>query len=129
MKIFDSVLIIADDLTGANDTAAQFAKLGFSTITTLDINAVQTLMEEYEVVAVDTESRVVDVHKAQDLLLSLGKRIRKNLGHTLIYKKIDSTIRGNIVPEIRGLYDALEPDLVVFAQLFLNRNELLKMVS
>lgn len=126
VKIFDSVLIIADDLTGANDTIAQFAKLGFSTITTLDIDAVPMLMEKYDAVAVDTESRAVDVHKAQDALLSLGNKIRKNLGNTLVYKKIDSTIRGNIIPEIKGLYDALEPDLVVFAPAFPKQGRIIK---
>ena len=126
MKIFNSVLIIADDFTGANDTIAQFAKLGFSTITTLDTDAVTMLMKKYDVVAVDTESRAMDAHRAQDLLLSLGNRIRKDLSHTLIYKKIDSTIRGNIVPEIRGLYDALEPDLVVFAPAFPKQERIIK---
>jgi uncharacterized protein YgbK (DUF1537 family) len=30
IKMFEFVLIIADDFAGANDTAAQFANLGFS---------------------------------------------------------------------------------------------------
>jgi len=126
LKIFRSVLIIADDFTGANDTTAQFAKLGFSTITTLDIDTVPMLMKKYDVVAVDTESRALDDQKAKDQLQSLGIRIRKSFGNTLVYKKIDSTMRGNIVPEIRGLYDALEPDLVVFAPAFPKQERIIR---
>jgi len=118
LKIYRSVLIIADDFTGANDTIAQFAKLGFSTITTLDIDIVPELMKKYDVVAVDTESRALDAEKAYKLLLSLGNKIKEYANQTVFYKKIDSTLRGNITSEIRGLYDALRPDLIVFAPAF-----------
>jgi uncharacterized protein YgbK (DUF1537 family) len=117
-KIFESVLIIADDFTGANDTAAKFASLGFSTATTLNRSKVTGLLKEYAVVAFDSESRTIPPNKAYLDMLLLGRIIRKSVKSILIYKKVDSTLRGNIVPEIKGLYDAIEPDLTVFAPAF-----------
>ncbi|MGQ9781281.1 MAG: four-carbon acid sugar kinase family protein [Nitrososphaeria archaeon] len=118
VKIYRSVLVIADDLTGANDATAQFAKLGYSTVTTLDVDVIPELMKKYDVVAVDTESRALSADKAYDSLLMLGNRIRGCVDGTVLYKKIDSTLRGNITSEVKALRDALEPDLIVFAPAF-----------
>jgi len=117
VRVFQSVLIIADDITGANDTAAQFAKLGFSTVTTLDLKQVPELLTKYDVVAVDTESRAMEANQAHEAMLHLGKKI-ENTKDVLVYKKVDSTLRGNIVPEIKGLCETLKPSLVVFAPAF-----------
>jgi uncharacterized protein YgbK (DUF1537 family) len=116
-KRFERVLIIADDFTGANDTAVKFANLGFSVITTLDISDIPRLFEEFDVVAVDTESRALKANKAYELLTSLGAEIRTR-DDVLIYKKIDSTLRGNIISEIKGLYDVVESSLIIFAPAF-----------
>jgi hypothetical protein len=63
-NIFERVLIIADDFTGANDTAVKFANLGFSAVTTLDLFDVPRLFEEFDIVAVDTESRALKANRA-----------------------------------------------------------------
>ncbi|MCJ7632666.1 hypothetical protein MUP77_09785 [Candidatus Bathyarchaeota archaeon] len=118
VKIFESVLIIADDFTGANDTAAKFASLGFSTATTLNRSEAIRLLRKYDVVALDSESRVMTPAKAYRVMSLLGRMIRNSVESVLIYKKIDSTLRGNVVSEIKGLYDAIEPDLIVFAPAF-----------
>lgn len=115
---FESVVIIADDLTGANDAAVKFTNLGFSTITALNLEEVQKLLRKYDVVAIDTESRNIEEGSAYKTLKAVGERIRDSIKNTLVFKKIDSTLRGNISFEIRGLFDALKPDLVVFAPAF-----------
>ncbi|MEM3403493.1 MAG: four-carbon acid sugar kinase family protein [Nitrososphaeria archaeon] len=115
VNIFDSVLIIADDFTGANDTAAQFAKLGWKTLTTLDLERVERLLRCYDVVAVDTETRHKTAEEAHACLVRLGSKIKTYFDKVLIYKKVDSTLRGNIAYEIKGLFESLDPDLVVFA--------------
>lgn len=117
-RIFKSVLIIADDFTGACDSVAKFANLGFSSIVTLDIDSTPRLLEEYDAVALDTESRALSANEAFKILLSIGKKIEGVVKEVLIYKKVDSTLRGNIVAEIAGLVDALTPDLIVFAPAF-----------
>ncbi|MEM4005006.1 MAG: four-carbon acid sugar kinase family protein [Desulfurococcaceae archaeon] len=114
MKVFRSVLIIADDFTGANDTAAQFSKLGFRTISTLNPNLIDEYLRNYSVVAIDTESRTDEASEAYRKLYKVGLRI-KQYDDILLYKKIDSTLRGNVTEEIRGLFDSVQPDLVIFA--------------
>jgi len=53
------IYVIADDLTGANDTGVQFAKNGYRTMflisedESLDI----TFSNDYDVFVIDTESR------------------------------------------------------------------------
>lgn len=118
VKVFDSVLVIADDFTGVNDTVVQFAKLGLSSITTLSLDKVCELLNEYDVVGITTESRSMDKEKSYAILYKLGEKVKESLNNTLVYKKIDSTLRGNIVSEIVGLIDALNPELVVFAPAF-----------
>ncbi|MEM0014660.1 MAG: four-carbon acid sugar kinase family protein [Zestosphaera sp.] len=114
MKVFRSVLIIADDFTGANDTAAQFSKLGFRTISTLNPNLIAKYLRECSVVAINTESRSDEASEAYRKLYEVGLRI-KHYDDILLYKKIDSTLRGNVTEEIRGLFDSVQPDLVIFA--------------
>lgn len=114
MKIFNSVLIIADDFTGANDTAVQFSKLGFQTISTLNLELLDEYLRKFNVVAISTESRSDEPLIAYKKLYEVGIKI-KHYDNVLLYKKIDSTLRGNIVDEIKGLFDAIQPDLVVFA--------------
>ncbi|MEM2074671.1 MAG: four-carbon acid sugar kinase family protein [Zestosphaera sp.] len=114
MKVFRSVLIIADDFTGANDTAAQFSKLGLRTISTLNPNLIAEYLREYSVVAINTESRSDEASEAYRKLYEVGLRI-KHYDDILLYKKIDSTLRGNVTEEIRGLFDSVQPDLVIFA--------------
>jgi len=120
VKIFERVLVIADDLTGANDSIAQFSKMGFSAITAtnLEYEELSKLFEEYEAIAVDTESRKITPREAYDSLYALGCSI-KNLGEeVLLYKKIDSTLRGNVLPEIKALYESLNPEFIAVAPAF-----------
>ncbi|MCX8188413.1 MAG: four-carbon acid sugar kinase family protein [Nitrososphaeria archaeon] len=118
IRVFDSVLVVADDFTGVNDTVAQFAKLGLRSVTTLSLDKVCKLLDEYDVVGITTESRSVDKEKSYAILYKLGERVKESLNNKLVYKKIDSTLRGNIVSEIVGLIDALNPELVIFAPAF-----------
>ena len=117
-RIFDSVLIVADDFTGVNDTVVQFSKLGLTSITTLNLDLVHELIQEHDVVGVTTESRSIVKEKSYSILYSLGEKVKDIFDNILFYKKVDSTLRGNIVPEIVGLVDALNPDLIVFAPAF-----------
>ncbi|MEM2263606.1 MAG: four-carbon acid sugar kinase family protein [Nitrososphaerota archaeon] len=110
-------IIIADDFTGANDTAAQFSKFGFSSITILKFESLKRLLKKYDVIAIDTESRSLDPETSYEILFKIGRSIKEISisNNVLIYKKIDSTLRGNIIEEIKGLYDALNPDVIIFA--------------
>jgi uncharacterized protein YgbK (DUF1537 family) len=117
IKIYKSILIIADDFTGANDTAAQFSKLGYRTISILKLDLLNEYLNKYDVVAIDTESRSDNASEAYRKLYEIGLSF-KDFNNVLFYKKVDSTLRGNITEEIKGLFDAMHPDLIVFAPAF-----------
>ena len=99
--------MIADDLSGAGDTGLQFAKRGLRTVVLIDPSAASDLAggAEPEVVVLDTDSRQVPSAEA-------GRRVReaawavRRLGAPLVYKKIDSTLRGNLGAELATLLDA-----------------------
>lgn len=91
--------IIADDLTGAMDTGVQFAKEGLHTVVMLG----EGELPEAEMVVASTDSRDLPAAEAFRRAREAGLRLA---GRT-IYKKLDSTLRGNLGPEIDGLLDAL----------------------
>ncbi|MBY0144224.1 four-carbon acid sugar kinase family protein [Neobacillus niacini] len=101
--------IIADDLTGANDSGVQLAKFGLKTsvLFGLDKNAVH----ESEAVVFDTDSRSIEKNEAYNRVYEIMEFL-KNQGFKNIYKKIDSTMRGNLGSEIDAVYDTLKPDFV-----------------
>ncbi len=91
-------LLIADDLTGGADTGAQFAKRGFSTILISfkkGLNIDFSQYRERDVLVVNTDSRGSTPDTAFLLVSSLLKNYDEEL-FPIIYKKIDSTLRGNI---------------------------------
>ena len=98
-------LIIADDLTGGADTGAQFAKRGLNTLLIslkdyLHIDFTKYLKKD--VLVINTDSRGLSYDKAFRLVSGLLKRYDKR-HFPIIYKKIDSTLRGNIGYEIDAI--------------------------
>lgn len=89
---------IADDLTGAMDTGVGLAKAGLVAIIAFSTCATV----ESEAVVVTTDSRAASAADAYRHVRSVGERFRDHL----IYKKIDSTLRGNIAAELQALLDA-----------------------
>ncbi len=110
--------IIADDLTGACDTAACFAGSGLKTIVALTSDYLTDQMPPAQVVAVSTESRhgsadaaMEATRRAAEVTLSQGRP-------TLIYKKIDSTLRGHAGPELRAVAQACGAGRILVAPAF-----------
>lgn len=93
-----TVLIIADDLSGAADCAIAFASAGLSTVVTLDASH---NTGDASVVAIDTDTRRLSVTAAGERTLTAYKTLLKP-GQRL-YKKIDSTLRGNWAVEVAAL--------------------------
>lgn len=95
-------LIIADDLTGAADCAVAFAKRGMSAIVSW---ADGTIAEEVPVLAVDADSRRLSAAAAASRQRAvLNARYRQQQG---VYKKINSTLRGQPAAETAALIAAL----------------------
>jgi uncharacterized protein YgbK (DUF1537 family) len=94
------LVIVADDLTGAADSAAPMAA---RTSTSVVVDA-SGRWPASEVVALDTDTRYSSPDiAASRVALATGRAHR--LGAT-VYKKIDSTLRGNVGPELRAMVQA-----------------------
>lgn len=99
------VFVIADDFTGANDTGALFRQRGFKTFSSFEERVSEDVMNQYEVVCINTDSRSMAPDKAKECVYrAAGMKMWKN---TLISKRIDTTLRGNVGKEIDGVLDAL----------------------
>lgn len=97
------LLIIADDLTGAADTAVQFSKQGIPAAVYLspdfDVKVSPT------VAAITTESRHCSKAEAYRRVTAATEKALR-AGCRRFYKKIDSTFRGNAGAEIDALMTA-----------------------
>ena len=106
----DQILIIADDLTGAADTAVQFCP--YFEDTTLvsyqqwERRPLPALPSATRATAIYTNSRALGADQARNRLVSVAQRL--GAPESLhIYKKIDSCMRGNVGAESDALLDQL----------------------
>lgn len=105
-----SILIIADDLSGAADCASAYAKAGKNTLVIIDRDAVGD-NGAADVIALDADSRRMPAALAAELHRELHARY-VTPGQVL-YKKIDSTLRGNFAAEIAAITGAAGLAVVV----------------
>ncbi len=103
--------IIADDLTGAADAAVAFANRGHSSRVLLDPGFTAGV----DVIAVTTESRHLPPSMAADRVRAMAHHL---YGTPLLYKKIDSTLRGNLTAELFALMEAFEVQRALVAPAF-----------
>lgn len=106
------IVIIADDLTGANDTGATLAKQGFPAVSMpsyKDLDTVAAMQPNAMVLAVNAASRALTRDKAYHRVNDLTRRMRERYPDALLVKRIDSTLRGNVGAEIDAMLDALPP--------------------
>ena len=103
--------VIADDLTGAADTGAAFARSGY----TVEVRFGPAEGAESDVLVFSTESRALGEAEARARASQAGEWAR---GAGLIYKKIDSTLRGQPCAELAGLLEVLGSQRVLLAPAF-----------
>lgn len=110
------VLIIADDLTGAMDAAAQFAVRGLKTELLLKPDA--KCGQEAEVIVLDTETRNLSAAEAKERLQTVIKPWLPVPPERILFKKIDSTLRGNVGHELETLLEITNRKHAVVAPAF-----------
>ncbi len=118
MIFTDLVGIIADDLTGANDTALQFHIKGAKTKILLDHFYSPNRKECTEVWALSSESRNCPPLEALTRVENAVKTFVDNFSFEYFYKKIDSTLRGHIAIETLKMLDILEYDAAIIMPAF-----------
>jgi D-threonate/D-erythronate kinase len=116
-----SVGIVADDLTGACDTGLQFFTSHAKTHVLLDFQRVAqeppsvSQNQENQVWSINTSTRHSDPYEAQARVRQAVALCRDRFGVENFYKKIDSTLRGNIAMECLGMLDELKAQCAVIA--------------
>lgn len=115
------LLIIADDFTGALDTGAQFAKKGIQTYVKIMngccFQESSCSDNECQVLVLDIESRHVLPDVARERVSYATRYAREN-GVEYIYKKTDSTLRGNIGSELTALLYGMNQNELIFIPAF-----------
>lgn len=96
------VAVIADDLTGALDTAARFGGAGDVAVLLDPGDAVRV---EASVVAIDAASRGCDPQRARDLTLGAAALLSRS-EPMVVYKKMDSALRGHFSHEVVAMLAA-----------------------
>ena len=124
MTIVDSTLIVADDLTGANDTALQYFKNGCNTKIVIDCTQDFSDVENVDIWAVPTESRNISKEDAVKRVLIVTEKLKENLGIEKFYKKIDSTLRGNVGVEIIAMLEATQKDAAIIAPAYIEEGRI-----
>lgn len=110
--------IIADDLSGANDTGVKFAKKGYNAVVSITTNQSTLLIpDKIDVFVVDTETRELEERPARKKVKSILEKLRIDQDD-FVYKKVDSTMRGNIGAEIEEIMKFLQKDICIFSPSF-----------
>jgi D-threonate/D-erythronate kinase len=102
-----SILIIADDLTGAADSAVQFRQVGFSAVVLAEQASHRSASPRAQVVSLSLNTRDVSPTAVRHIWERQAPIIRALAQDALVYHKIDSTLRGHPALEVRLLLDCL----------------------
>jgi len=107
--------LIADDLTGACDAGVQFAQCGFSTLVRITPRRLE--QEPFGLVVLTTNSRndvpATAASKVREACQALLEENRE-----VIYKKMDSTLRGNLGCELEAAMETCGFSLALVAPAF-----------
>ncbi len=106
------ISIIADDLTGASDTGIQFRKYGLKTKVVVNYDTLGEFLDCDEILAINSNTRPLNDEKAYKRVFDICNML-KNAGFSRIYKKVDSTFRGNPGTELEAVMDALGSNLAI----------------
>jgi D-threonate/D-erythronate kinase len=116
-----AIAVVADDLTGAADTGVGFLRAGFSTVVAWrgpEDAALPRLDGEVDVLALDTGTRYSLPAEARAIVARMAASLQA-AGVPALYKKVDSTLRGNVGEEVAAIVESWQPRaLVVFAPAF-----------
>lgn len=110
-----AVGIIADDFTGAMDTAHGFAARGYDTTVLASLlNEPKSVNVNADILSVNTNSRYVDEQTATATVVNAIDRVPARS----VYKKIDSTLRGNFSAEVDAALTASGATFALVAPAF-----------
>jgi len=98
------IAVIADDLTGALDTGVQFKAWGLTVEVAPTPDRLGGLRGSADVMVVNTDSRGDPPRQAHEKVLEASRRLAGLCD--VFYKKVDSTLRGNVGAELDAVMEA-----------------------
>lgn len=101
----EKIAIIADDYTGAGDAGIHFARFGRKIELLLHIEALTRKRRDNIDIALTSETRFLDPDEARAVVFDMVRQCRA-AGYNRVFKKIDSTMRGNPGSEIEAVLTA-----------------------
>ena len=108
------ITIIADDLSGACDTAVKLCRWGVPVQVLPDPDSPLPPPEQSQVLAVSTNTRALEGGEAARRTRACAQRLRQRPAGT-VFKKVDSLLRGNVGEEIQAVSEGLGRQATVFA--------------
>ena len=106
--------VIADDLTGACDTASQFSLYGFLPEV---VHFTGCGERQPQFVVCNSESRKDDARAAQQKIFDIASALLR-AHYQPFYKKLDSTLKGPWCAELAGMAKAVQPEIIIVAPAF-----------
>lgn len=100
--------VIADDLTGANATGVLLTRTGYQTASLTQLRWPEGDLDQYSCIVIATESRALPAAEAHRRVAEAA-RLLVSHGRRPVGKRIDSTLRGNLGPEVEAVLAALGP--------------------
>ena len=119
MTLDNPTIIIADDLTGANDCALQYFSSNCTVRIAVSLEQDFTKAQDVDVWSISTESRNIDKKQAFQRVFEVCNTLKDNLNIDNFYKKIDSTLRGNTGLEILAVLEAIGYDAAIVAPAYI----------
>jgi uncharacterized protein YgbK (DUF1537 family) len=113
------IFIVADDLTGANDTAVQYHAQGFRTVVRVihDASQLQPMAAAFDVIAINAGTRAMLPEKAYQVNFGIVRDLA-GLEPAYLYKKMDSLLRGCPAAELDAVMAASGKTLSLIAPSF-----------
>jgi len=111
-------IIIADDFTGANETAVKFMNVGYKSSVVLEADTLPTIQKNYSTVALDTDSFYDTPEKAARKLRNLAKYLIPWKDKSIFYKRINPNFKGNAAIEIKCFAERIGFKSVVITNTF-----------
>jgi D-threonate/D-erythronate kinase len=98
------ILILADDLSGAADCANACMHSGLSAVVSFEES--EDIIES-DVLSIDCDTRHLTPEQASARVASIMRKHTDDARGQLVFKKVDSTLRGNVGAEIRAVLEEL----------------------
>jgi len=112
------VVIVADDLTGAMDVAGPLADRGLPTLAVASHEGCKPAdLETGTVISINADTRHLSAADAARRTHRIASEL-VDAGAQILIKKIDSTLRGNVVSETLAMLDATRRSAAVVAPAF-----------